>query len=157
MIKFPIKKSSNRVINPFQEIDNLRNEMEQIFDLSFPGFLNGGSSLIEGQWVPSLDVIDEKNHLLVKVDLPGLTKNDINVSVEDKYLTIRGEKKEDKHTKQDDFLRTERYYGRFSRSLQLPAHVDINKAKATFKDGVLELRLPKKEEYKPKQIEVDIE
>ena len=157
MINFPIKKSSNRLFNPLQEIENLRREMDQIFDLSFPGFLNGGSSLIEGQWVPSLDVVDEKNHLLVKVDLPGLTKNDINVSVEDKYLTIRGEKREDKHIKQDDFLRTERYYGRFSRSLHLPAHVDSNKTKATFKDGVLELRLPKKEEFKSKRIEVNIE
>lgn len=157
MFKFPIKKTSNRIVNPFQEIDNLRQEMEQIFDLSLSGFLNGGSSLTEGRWVPSLDVIDEGNHLLVKVDLPGLTKNDITVSVEDNYLTIRGEKKQDKEVKQDDFLRTERYYGRFSRSVQLPSHVDVSKVKANFKDGVLELNLPKKEECKPKQIDINIE
>ena len=157
MVNFPIKKSTNRIISPLHEIDNLRREMDHLFDLSFPGFPNGGSSLLEGQWVPSLDVIDAKNELFVKVELPGLTKNDINVQVGNKSLTITGEKRQDKHGKQDDILRTERHYGQFHRSLQLPTHVDANKAKAKFKDGVLELRLPKKEEFKPKQIAVDIE
>jgi len=157
MLNFPIKKSNSRAVSPLQEIDNLRREMDQMFDLSFPGFLNEGSSLIEGRWIPSLDVIDEKDQLVVKVDLPGLTKKDVNVSVEDKYLTIRGEKKHEENIKQDNYLRVERQHGQFTRSICLPEHVDVNKTKANFKDGVLELKLPKKEEHKPKQIEVDIE
>lgn len=157
MFHFPIKKSTCRMKNAFEEMNDLQKSMDHIFDFAFPGLLKSGTSLLGGQWIPSLDVIDEKDHLLVKVELPGLAKSDIKVSVEDKYLSIRGEKKQDKNLKQEDYLKTERHYGQFVRTIELPTYVDVDKAKATFKSGILELRLLKKKECLPKQIDIDVE
>ena len=110
----------------------------------------------ESAWSPAVDVYDNKDNLVIKADLPGIKQNEINVSVEDDILTIKGEKKKETEVKEDNFYRLERAYGSFERSFTLPTNVDASKIKAAYKDGVLELTLPKKEETKPKQIKVDI-
>ena len=97
-----------------------------------------------------------KEHLVIKADLPGLKQKDVNVSVDEGVLKIKGEKMNENEVKEKDYYRLERVSGSFERSLALPKNVDTAKIKATFKDGVLELILPKKEESKPKQIKVEV-
>jgi HSP20 family protein len=107
--------------------------------------------------VPSLDVYDEKDTLVVKVELPGMKKEDVEVSLAGETLTIKGEKKEDKEVKEDDYYRRERSYGSFLRTVDLPCEVKSDEIKASFKDGVLEIRMPKTEEAKKKSITVKID
>ena len=110
----------------------------------------------EKSWAPAVDIYDNKDNLVIKADLPGMTQKDINVSVEDGVLRIKGEKKKEHEEKKENYFRLEKSYGYFERSFALPMNVDATKVKATYKDGVLELTLPKKEEAKPKQIKVDV-
>ncbi len=128
--------------------------MNRLFDFGLRRPLkagNGGSL-----WAPAVDIVDEKDQIKVKADLPGLKKEDVEVHVENDVLTIKGEKKEEKETKEKDYIRSERYYGAFHRAFTLPASVDAAKVNAAYKEGVLEITLPKKEGAKPKQTKVEI-
>lgn len=154
MMNFPLRKS-NESWYPFSDIQNLHKEMNRLFDFTFPRW-DSEMPLLSGQWAPAIDVHDSKDNVVVKADLPGLTKEDINVSVQDDLLMISAEKKKESEAKEENYLRTERYHGSFYRALRLPAQIDPAKVNATFKDGVLELTLAKKEEAKPKQITIDI-
>lgn len=107
--------------------------------------------------MPSLDVFEEKDSVVVKAELPGMKKEDVEVSLSGENLTIKGEKKEDKEVKEDDYYRRERSYGSFLRAVTLPCEVKSGEIKASFKDGVLEIRLPKTEEAKKKSIAVKID
>ncbi|MFC1808759.1 Hsp20/alpha crystallin family protein [Candidatus Omnitrophota bacterium] len=142
--------------NPFYELEKLHNEINNLFDWSFGSFPTASSGLLETGWTPAVDVYDSKDNVLVKADLPGLKKEDIDVTIKDNTLIIKGEKKYDSEVKDDGYIRTERFCGSFHRAIALPADVDSNKAKAEYKNGTLELTLPKREEAKPKQITVDI-
>ncbi len=155
MVKFPIKTNQEQWY-PIQDIENLHKEMNRLLGFTFPGINDGEAGILSSRWAPALDIYDTKDNLVIKADLPGLEKEEIDVSVVDNRLTIRGEKKKDAQVKEEDYLRTERYYGSFQRMIVLPAEIDANKVNATFKDGVLELTLGKKEEAKPKHIKVDI-
>jgi len=110
----------------------------------------------ETDWAPAVDIYDDKDKLVIKADLPGMAQKDIDVSVEDDVLGIKGEKKKETEVKEDNFYRVERAYGSFERRFALPVNVDATKIKATYKEGVLELTLPKKEESKAKQIKINI-
>jgi HSP20 family protein len=105
---------------------------------------------------PAVDVVDEKDQIVVKVELPGLAKEDVEVDLTDTTLTIRGEKRQEKEVKEKNFHRREREYGSFSRSIGLPAEVKTSEATAVFKDGVLEVKLPKTEEAKQKKVKVPV-
>lgn len=107
--------------------------------------------------MPSLDVFEEKDSVVVKAELPGMQKEDVEVSLSGENLTIKGEKKEDKEVKEDDYYRRERSYGSFLRTVALPCEVKSGEIKASFKDGVLEVRMPKTEEAKKKSISVKID
>lgn len=106
---------------------------------------------------PALDVFEEKDEVVVKADLPGLSKEDIEVNLTGSALTIKGEKKKEEEIKDKDYYRCERSYGSFIRSLELPCEVKADQVAASFKNGVLEIRLPKTEEAKKKEIKVKIE
>jgi HSP20 family protein len=106
---------------------------------------------------PSLDMYEEKDEVVVKSELPGMTKDDIEISLTDSTLTLKGEKKKQEEVKEKDFYRCERQYGSFLRTIDLPAAVKTDGAKAIFKDGVLEVRLPKTEEAKRKLVKVDVQ
>jgi HSP20 family protein len=151
---YPLRKNNDSWY-PFSDIQNLHNEMNRLFDFTFPR-PDAQDALLGGDWLPAIDVHNTKDNIVIKADLPGLTKDDINVNVQDDLLTISGEKKRESEIKEEDYLRSERYYGAFHRALRLPAHVDGTKVDASFKDGVLKLTLPKKEESKPKQIKIDV-
>ncbi len=154
----PRKTNAIRPRTPFADLMDLQDYMSDLFDFPLLRLSNRvGRETLARTWTPTIDVVDEKDHLLVKADLPGLNKDDIRVSIEDGVLSIQGEKKEETEEKKKGYLRAERFYGSFFRSVSLPSAVDDTKVKASYKDGVLELTLPKKEEAKPKQIKVDIE
>jgi HSP20 family protein len=138
---------------------SLHRDMDRLFEgLWSEGF---GSSLLPEVWArgeiaPQLDVTEDDKAFAVKVDLPGLDEKDVEVTLSDRLLTIRGEKKEDKETKEKNYYRRERAYGTFRRSIEIPAVVDATKIDASFKKGVLTIQLPKTKEaqQKVKQIEV---
>jgi len=98
--------------------------------------------------VPSVDVYEEKDEVVVKVDLPGMDRDDIDVNITDSQLSIRGEKRKEEEVDEDAYYRSERAYGAFNRTIDLPSEVQTEKAKASFKNGVLEIRMPKSEEAK---------
>jgi HSP20 family protein len=155
MVYLPSRRQ-NSGLNPFVELENLQREMNRLFDFSFFKGTDEDSSLWKSQWAPAIDVFDSKDSLVIKADLPGLNKDEIDVSIQDNILTIRGEKKQEFKNKENNYLRSERFYGIFHRAIALPAEVDRAKIQASFKDGVLELTLPKSEESKPKQIKIDV-
>ena len=136
----------------FDRLTSLRDELDRLFDFASP---TRDSGLFSG-WTPALDVFDDKDHLTVTVELPGLKKEDINLSLHDGVLTVSGERKTEREQKEGETFRSERYFGRFQRSVTLPTAVDGGKVNAAYKDGILTVTLPKAEEAKPKQIEVSI-
>jgi len=137
------------------EISSLQRDLNRIFDsfvrggLDEPGFINAS-------WMPAVDVAEEDNQYVVKVELPGVNKDDVNISLESNVLTIRGEKKTEQQQKGKNYHRVERSFGAFHRSFTLPSTVKVDKIDAVFKDGILAVTMPKAEEAKPKQIEVKV-
>lgn len=136
----------------FERVSTLRDELDRLFDFALPSRDSG----LFGGWTPALDVHDEKDNFTVRVELPGLKKEDIALRLHEGVLTISGERKREQENKEGNTFRSERYFGRFQRSVTLPAQVDAAKVKATYKDGVLTVDLPKAEEAKPKHIEVAV-
>ena len=142
--------------NPFYELERIQDEINNIFDGTF-GFQQANSSgILETSWAPSVDVYDSKDNVLVKADIPGLKKEDINITVQDNTLIIEGQKNRNDEINEDNYVRVERFYGNFYRAILLPSEIDSSNVKAEYKNGTLELILPKKEEAKPKQIKVEI-
>ena len=139
------------VRDPFASLTEIQDGMNRIFDASLRR-----RSGFDGLFSPAIDVVVEKDNVIVKADLPGLTKDDVTVTLQDNYLTIRGEKKHETEQKESDYFLSERVYGSFTRTVELPTTVDAKKIEARFKDGVLHVTLPKTEEAKPKQIEVKV-
>jgi HSP20 family protein len=135
---------------PFRELARLEREMEDMFS-RFPTWPWGER---ERGWAPAVDMVDRKDEIVLRADLPGLEEKDIEVTVQDSNVTIRGERKEETEEKKDDYYWCERSYGAFVRTLPLPTGIDADKVKATFKNGVLEVHLPKAKEAKGKKIEV---
>ena len=116
----------------------------------------GEEESTRGAWVPPVDIYETADSIVLQAELPGISKEDINLEVKDNTLTIKGEKKFEKEVKEDYYFRVERAYGSFRRAFTLPSVVVHDQVKAKFKDGVLVIQLPKAEEAKPKQIKVDV-
>ncbi|HBY58040.1 MAG TPA: hypothetical protein DEG96_09325 [Candidatus Atribacteria bacterium] len=143
-----------------KEIKRLRDLFDDFFDFELlpeSRRLTRRRWMEGGEWSPLIDVIDKKDNILVKAELPGVDKKDVKISLSENTLTIQGERKEEKEIKKEDYYCCERAFGTYSRTIALPVEVDKTKAKATFKNGVLEITLPKKEEIKPKEIEIQPE
>ena len=141
---------------PFRELERVRREMDRLWD----SFLEGGPrrrSEERGEWLPSLDVSETKNELVVKAEVPGMDPKDIDISLSDGVLTIKGEKKQEKEEKEADYHLVERSYGAFVRSVRLPKEVQGDKISASYKDGILRITLPKSEEAKKKEIKIKVE
>jgi HSP20 family protein len=135
--------------SPLREFARMEREMADLFGRFFPTWTDR-----EQAWAPAVDMIDLKDEILLRADLPGLDEKDIDVTVQDGTLTIRGERKEEKEEKKEDYYYCERSRGAFVRSLPLPVGVEADKVAATFKKGVLEVHLPKAKEAKGKKIEI---
>ena len=135
--------------SPLRELARMEHEMEDLFGRFFPARTDR-----EQAWAPAIDMIDLKDEILLRADLPGLDEKDIEVTVQDGTLTVRGERKEEKEEKKENYYYCERSRGAFVRSLSLPVGVEADKVAATFKKGVLEIHLPKAKEAKGKKIEI---
>lgn len=125
-------------------------------DGMFSDFLNRGIFRLSDEWAPMVDVAETKDEVIVRAEVPGMTKEDISVTLQDNVLTLRGERKQETEAKSATFHRLERSYGSFVRSFTLPTLVQVEKAKADYKDGVLTINLPKAEEVKPKEISISV-
>lgn len=136
---------------PFEQLTNLRDQINRLFESS------SGETGFESDffgWAPAVDLFEDRDHFVVKAELPGMTKEEIEISLHEGSLIISGERKSETESKEGEASRSERFFGRFQRALELPKSVDPNKTTATYKDGILTVTLPKTEESKPKQITV---
>jgi len=139
--------------DPFRELSALQDRINRIFNEQ----LSRGEPEQAGKaWAPVVDILESDNDLIVRAELPGVKRDDIDVQVTSESLTIRGERKFDEESK-DKYLRVERAYGPFSRSFSIGVPVQADKVKASYRDGVLEIVVPKAEEVKPKKIEIKTE
>jgi HSP20 family protein len=150
IIRYQMPELSNW--SSFDRLASFRDEVNRLFDFSWP---SRDSGLFSG-WSPALDVFDDKDNFVVKVELPGMKKEEIDLTLHDGVLTISGERKHEREAKEGGTFRSERYFGKFQRSVTLPAAVDANKVNASYKDGILTVELAKAEEAKPKQIAVSV-
>jgi HSP20 family protein len=132
---------------------NLRDELNSFFELPVWSSFARTGQLFTG-WSPALDLYQSNDNVIAVVELPGMRKEDIEISLHDGTLTISGERKRENSSNGDKTERTERYVGTFRRSIALPTRVDAGKVSATYRDGILTVTLPKAEEVKPKQIQV---
>lgn len=134
----------------FDQLTNIRDEINRLFESPYQ---NGGSDVFN-TWAPALDVYEDNDNLIVRTELPGMKKEDIEISLHENAITISGERKNEKKYEGGRTSREERFFGRFTRSIALPKHVDASGVKANYKDGVLTVTLPKAAEAKPRQIQI---
>jgi HSP20 family protein len=139
--------------DPFRELRSLQDEVNRLFSSSFSR-RDGDNELMRGAWSPQVDIFENKNEIVLEAELPGMKPEDVNISIENNILTIHGERKFEKKDEQDNFHRVERSYGSFTRSFTLPPTVSSENANAEFENGVLKLTLAKREEAKPRRIEI---
>jgi HSP20 family protein len=137
---------------PFRDMLNFRADMDRFYK----SFFGGAPEDQEGFWAPVVDIEEDKDNFIVKAEIPGVKKEDIKVTVRDNILAISGERSSEREEKDKTFHRIERSYGKFSRTIALPATVDADKIKASYTDGILQIILPKPESAKPKQIDIEI-
>ena len=138
----------------FGRLTDLREEIDRLFESPLAE-LARTSRLLSG-WTPALDIYEDKDSLFVKVELPGMKREDIDVSLHEGSLSISGERKSEQKHEDADVYRAERFFGRFQRTVTLPTPVAAEKVKAQYKDGILTIALPKTEEAKPKHIDVNV-
>ena len=132
----------------------MQHEMSRLVDEFFRGGLQDKGARKQGSWTPAVDMHESNEAFTLIAELPGFSKDDVQVEIKGNRLTLKGERKRETDVQETQYHRVERVYGAFERSIRLPAVVDADKAKAIFKDGVLKLMLPKAEEAKPKPISI---
>jgi HSP20 family protein len=140
---------------PVRELNTIQNEMNRLFNTFFetPGG-QGGAPAASRRWLPAMDLVEHGDEFILRADLPGLSENDVNIEFEDNVLTISGERKSEHEERKEGYYRLERASGNFSRSLTLPEGVDPEKVQASFDRGVLEVRIPKPEQRKPRKVTI---
>ena len=145
---------------PVRELTSLQNEMNRLFNTFFDAPTTtgggGGNGGAVRRWIPSMDLVETEEHFVLRADLPGLSEEDVSIELEDNVLTVSGERKAEHEEKKEGFYRVERSFGQFRRSLTLPEGVDADKIAATFDKGVLEVRIPKPEERKPRKVAIQV-
>jgi HSP20 family protein len=135
----------------FDRLTSLRDEINDLFESTFA---NGNGSDVFNSWAPALDVYEDADNLIVRAEIPGMKKEDIDISLQNNVLTLSGERRNEKKYEGSETSREERFFGRFTRSMTLPKQVNASRVKASYKDGILSITLPKAEEAKPRQIEI---
>jgi HSP20 family protein len=141
---------------PVRELSTLQNEMNRLFTSFFDTPSNGSTDTGLRRWVPPMDLVETDDHFVLRADLPGLDADDVNIEVEDNVLTLSGERKAEHETKREGFYRVERASGAFRRSLTLPEGVELEQIAASFDKGVLEIRIPKPEERRPRKVAISV-
>lgn len=139
--------------DPFREINSLQSTLNRVFQ----DYGRGSDELVTGgTFVPPVDIYEDQNGITLKMEVPGISQQDINISLENNTLTVSGERKFQKNEKEENFHRIERRYGAFTRSFSLPNTVDTEKVNANYEHGILSIQLAKRAEAKPKQIKVEV-
>jgi HSP20 family protein len=144
---------------PFRDLLSLQDRMNRLFDESYRSTQRGGTEdewALGGSWAPAVDIYEQGTDIVLKAELPGVDPKDVDIRLENNVLSLRGQRKLESEVKRESYHRVERSYGTFSRSFTLPTVVDQAQIKAEFKDGLLRLTLPKREEAKPKQIQINV-
>ena len=139
--------------DPFRDLNILQDRMNRLFDDAGSTWRTDEPAATTS-WSPSVDIFETEGEIVVKAELPGIDRKDIQLNLENNVLSLRGERKFQKETKDDNYHRIERSYGVFSRAFSIPATVDEERIRADYKDGVLKIVLPKKDQAKPKQIKI---
>src|SRR5947209_5393967 len=140
---------------PAREIATIQGEMNRLFNTSFePSGQGNGQNGSPRRWIPAMDLVETDDDFVLRADLPGLSENDVNIELEDNVLTISGERKAEHEERKEGYYRVERASGQFTRSLTLPEGVDPDAVKASFDRGVLEVRVPKPEQRKPRKVTI---
>ena len=142
--------------DPFRDLNLLQDRMNRLFYDAGRGW-RADEPAATTTWSPAVDIFETEGEIVVKAELPGMERKDITLHLENNVLSLRGERKFEKETKDENYHRIERSYGAFSRSFAIPATVDEEKIRADYKDGVLNIVLPKKEQARPKQIKIATE
>src|SRR5689334_9955496 len=139
--------------DPFRDLSMIQDRMNRLFEDAGRGWRTDDPAATT-TWSPAVDIFETEGEIVVKAELPGMERKDIALHLEKNVLSLRGERRFEKETKEDNYHRIERSYGTFSRAFSIPASVDEEKIRADYKDGVLKIVLPKKEQAKPKQIRI---
>ncbi len=145
-----------RWVDPFRELSEIHERMNQLFDETFLPARGAEAAPAAAMWSPAVDIYESGEDIVVKAEIPGVDRDDVAVEVKDGILTVRGERKFEKEEKEENYHRIERSYGTFVRSFALPSSVDAGNVQAVLKDGVLEVKLPKKEQAKARKVNVTI-
>ena len=140
---------------PFRDLVSASRDIDRMFREAFSPQL-GETELSTRSWAPPVDIYETEDAIVLKAELPGVDPKDVEVRVEDNTLYLKGERKFEKEVKEQNYHRVERSYGSFARSFSLPNSISTDKVKADFKDGLLTLTMPKREEAKPKTIKIDV-
>ena len=138
---------------PLREINSLQSEMNRLFNTVFDTPSNGPGNVLR-RWMPAMDLVESGEHFVLRADLPGMGEDDVNIEFEDGTLTVSGERKAEHEDGNEGFHRVERSFGSFSRSLTLPQGIDPEAVTASFDRGVLEIRIPKPEQRRPRKIAI---
>jgi len=142
---------------PLRELSTLQHEMNRLFGSFFDAPASSGATVgATRQWVPAMDLVETPEHYVLRADLPGLTREDVKIELEENVLTVSGERRSADQFSGDGFHRIERAVGTFARSLTLPTGVEAERIEATFANGVLEVRIPKPEQRKPRRVEIGL-
>jgi len=141
---------------PVRELNTLQSEMNRLFNTLFDAPLANGGTTGPRRWLPPMDLVEPEDDFVLRADLPGLSEGDVNIELEDNVLTISGERKSEHEERKEGFYRVERASGSFSRSLTLPEGVNAEAIEAGFDRGVLEVRIPKPEERKPRKVAISV-
>ena len=141
---------------PFRELERVRREMDRLGDSFFDERLTRTGEEAR-EWLPSVDVAETEKDIVVRAEIPGIDPKDIDISLANDVLTIKGEKKQEKEEKEENYHLVERSYGAFTRSVRLPGEVRNDRISASYKDGILKVTLPKSEETKKKEIKIKVE
>ena len=140
---------------PARELQSIQSEMNRLFNTFFEPPAGGNGSVMR-RWSPAMDLVETKDQYVLKADLPGVSEGDVKIELDDNVLTVSGERKAAHEEAKEGYYRVERAYGSFSRSLTLPEGVDADSISASFDRGVLELRVPKPEQRKPRKVEISV-
>jgi HSP20 family protein len=137
--------------DPARQLDTFQSDLDRVFDAFFGDRTANGTTR---RWVPAMDLVETDDHLVLRADLPGLDTDDVEIQVAEGVLTVSGERRTEHEDSADGYHRVERAYGRFSRSLSLPQGIDVDQVQADFDKGVLEVRIPKPAERKPRRVQI---
>jgi HSP20 family protein len=139
--------------DPFRDMVTLREKMNRLFEDAFTG-RGEDKELISSMWTPAVDIFENENELVLTAEIPGIEEKDVEIKIEDNTLTLKGERKFEKETKEENYHRIERSYGSFYRAFTLPHSVDAEKVQAEHENGVLRISMPKRQELKPRTVRI---